>query len=324
MERVMRPVGIDGIFAPVVDARLRKAGVRNTTFRVLAHDNDREARTSYWWKQKLLGGSSELESVLSNGNRLVVQTEVWEHQLPQVGVVVFGCSATPRFNEDREALHQIVDHLLKVGYRDTYTVMVVCFRSPIDEEPAHPLESGRRTSEGGRTVRTRAISDALGLDTLGPRIVHEVVLVETLADTDLTAPLRKLADYEARAVSPKRRHEDAGSDSVTGSDRRVKPRTIVESSRPQPPPRNPLSDLQRELRHRRKCFALGIQPVRSRQQPLSRDKQTLANGAEEERKRRLAAYLDEQEREVEELRRLSMVVCAKALGRAGGDEDGKR
>ncbi|KAI5803251.1 SAC3/GANP/Nin1/mts3/eIF-3 p25 family-domain-containing protein [Geopyxis carbonaria] len=181
---------------------------QNTTWRLLLHNNDWTKKSELWWKHKLLGGETEIEIPLENGNIFKAQLEADESEAKEIGAVVFGCSpdysynSHDRYRKDREMLHYIVRRLLEK--RPSLGILVIAYRPPIDESPVDPVQF-----IPDRQTRIQMIRDSMGLHEFGNRIVFkEVVLVETITDVDLNADghLRSLAEKSAsQVVSHKQR-----------------------------------------------------------------------------------------------------------------------
>ncbi|TGZ81088.1 hypothetical protein EX30DRAFT_37048 [Ascodesmis nigricans] len=344
---VMKPVEIQDIFTRSVGAQLEQARLRNSVYRILCHFNDDTGLGDYWWHQKLLLGQPKLSYKLGNGNSLIVQTTCSPDELPTVGVIVFGCElpdGNPSLDNDCKALHNLTRQLVENGVRDSFGVMVVCFRAPGDSDYTDPIEITPRTTQRGREHRLDAISHALQLDQLDERIVHkEVVLVETLADVDLTGPLTRLANYDpevlrqpqpqphprARAPSPKRRMAEA---EVTTPEplRRVKARTVAKPKQPglsfleklraaprqpPPPPRakpKPLKS-ERQAANYLMCQTRNLIPAQVKTGPrISETRELALRQKQDERKKELAAIVAQQTKEYEELHRFSVAVLTEA------------
>jgi len=87
--------------------------------------------------------------------------------------------------------------------------MVICYRAPISDE---------QTTLHGRGYRVELVKKALGLDSLGDRVVgKEVVMVETMHDLDLEVRVRLFAEerlgetlFPLRPASGKKRKKDPG------------------------------------------------------------------------------------------------------------------
>ncbi|KAA8911153.1 hypothetical protein FN846DRAFT_469203 [Sphaerosporella brunnea] len=103
-------------------------------------------------------------------------------------------------------LHQIVNHLTQATKFQKLAVMVLCYRSPIDDEQAHPSGLDRaRTLGQARRHRIDLVKDALGFSAFNDMVVGKsVVMVETLRDLDLAHELQKFSeDYLLETASPR-------------------------------------------------------------------------------------------------------------------------
>ena len=135
---------------------------------------------------------------------------------------------------DRNNLHFIVDYLARNSSFSRLAVLVICYRSPMDDEPADPngLDSSRTLGKA-RRERVESVKAALNFAFL-PRtaIGKKVVMVETLRDLDLSHELRMFAeDYVLETVSPRYSGNDGPPDdavarkAITASANRKKGRT---------------------------------------------------------------------------------------------------
>lgn len=180
---------------------------------MLLHNNDRSGKSEYWFQQKFLGASREIfVSNPDTGNEFHAQPTVTQQEAPEVGFLVFGCSSDfsvsneERFSVDRNNLHFIVDYLARNSSFSKLAVLVICYRSPMDDEPADPngLDSSRTLGKA-RRERVESVKAALNF-AIFPRTVvgKKVVMVETLRDLDLSHELRMFAeDYILETVSPR-------------------------------------------------------------------------------------------------------------------------
>lgn len=151
-ERVFKPAEIEVSVPDIVHLALEKSGISNSTYRMLLHNNDlygagdQSGQSEFWFQQKFFGAKEEIVVRSMNGslNQFIAQPVVYGEQAPEVGLLLFGCSADftvsneERFARDRDNLHTIVEHLTKVTNFRSIAVMVICYRSPIDTEPANP------------------------------------------------------------------------------------------------------------------------------------------------------------------------------------------
>jgi hypothetical protein len=169
--QVFKSAELENSVPEIVHMALEESGIFNTTYRMLLHNNDQAGsggQSQYWFQQKFLGANERIvvpEHVNEFGNQFSAQTIVYEEQAPEVGLLLFGCSSNfslsneERFARDRDALHQIVNYITKVTKFQKLGVMVVCYRSPIDDEPADPSGLDRtRTLGQARRQRIELVS----------------------------------------------------------------------------------------------------------------------------------------------------------------------
>ncbi|KAI5806594.1 hypothetical protein DFH27DRAFT_349843 [Peziza echinospora] len=220
------PVPIVDMFAPSLQRAFESRQVKNTNFTLLVLNA--EPKAEYWWLRKfgISSGSglgvNAAEKKLKNGNRFTVDRVLVEPKPPgDVGALVYGCRADyslsneERFARDKQDLHLAMDYALRESRYEKLAVMVVCYRSPLDTTDADPYGGDtERTSTEGRRARLKAIRKALdfsakshGLERI---IAKEVVLIETLEDTNLLRPMAKLAKFIAGAVGGKKKEEEEG------------------------------------------------------------------------------------------------------------------
>lgn len=166
---MFKPAELEVSIPGIVHLALEKSGVSRATYRMLIHNNDlygAGGQSEFWFHQKFLGAKDEVVIPSRNGlgNKFVAQSVVYEEQAPDVGFLLFGCSADfatsseERFARDRENLHSIVDHLTMVSNLEKLAVMVICYRSPIDDEPANPTGLDERTLGAERRRRVELVS----------------------------------------------------------------------------------------------------------------------------------------------------------------------
>jgi hypothetical protein len=154
----------------IVHMALEDFGVQNTTYRMLLHNNDEISggHSQYWFQTKFLGVNEQIvvpETANDLGNKFCAQPTVCAAEAPEVGILLFGCSSNfdvsneERFALDRERLHEIVNYITQFTKFNKLGVMVVCYRSPIDNEPADPLGLDRtRTLGQARRQRIELVS----------------------------------------------------------------------------------------------------------------------------------------------------------------------
>jgi hypothetical protein len=139
----------------VVLKALSDAKLRNTTYRLLLHNNDYQGRSQYWFQQKFLGSESSISVQDRRNNTFKAQPTVTAEEAPEVGFLVFGCStdfsipSDERFRKDAENLRFITEYLTKHTKFARLALMVICYRAPI---------SDGRTALHGRRRRVELVS----------------------------------------------------------------------------------------------------------------------------------------------------------------------
>ncbi|KAF8441797.1 hypothetical protein BDZ91DRAFT_218794 [Kalaharituber pfeilii] len=211
-------VPLDDIFANPIQKAFGSQGVVNHNFSLLVLNA--EPKAEYWWLRKFgvsTGVGIEVrkrKKRLRNSNTFTVERVLQEPEPPtDVGAIIFGCRADyemsneERFEADKRDLHLVVDYALRNCRYEKICVMVMCYRSPVDNTEADPYgedEEGRTKAEG-RKMRIKAVRKALGLGKLHERVVvKEVVLVETLEDLNLVPAVKRFAKAAAGAVGSER------------------------------------------------------------------------------------------------------------------------
>ena len=266
---MFKPAELELSVPDIVHLALEKAGISNATYRMLLHNNDlygAGGQSDFWFQQKFFGAKEEVVVPSTNGlgNRFVAQSVVYEEQAPDVGLLLFGCSADftisneERFARDRDNLRSIVDHLTKVTNFQRLALMVICYRSPIDNEPANPTGlDDTRTLGSERRRRVELVSlihvfprllltyeqvkGALGFSDFSGKIVgNQVVMVETLLDVDLSHEVRNFAqDFILETVnsrySPSSSPSEGSRDSPVETSSETKKRRRKEVQTPETP-----------------------------------------------------------------------------------------
>jgi hypothetical protein len=143
----------------IVHMALAESKISRATYRMLLHNNDRCGQSEYWFQQKFLGTQKEISIANpETKNEFYAQLTITEEEASEVGFLVFGCSSDfslpneERFATDCDNLHFIVDHLTQNSTFSKLAIMVICYRSPIDDEPADPngLDSSRTLGKARR------------------------------------------------------------------------------------------------------------------------------------------------------------------------------
>lgn len=162
-----KPVPLKEIFQPKVEAAFWPTGEGDRKWRLLLNSsNGKEDFNNYWWIEKMVGNGQPRISMSKKGTfEAQFKLSDANAEAREIGGFVFGCSADysisneERFAQDRQNLHAAVNWLSDITEFKKLAVMVVCYRSPLDNEDADPY--GRdmgRTSGPGRRGRVAAVS----------------------------------------------------------------------------------------------------------------------------------------------------------------------
>lgn len=162
-----KSVPLKEIFQPKVEAAFWSTGEGDRKWRLLINStNLKQDVNNYWWIEKMIGNNESRVSTSRKGTfEVQFQMENPNEEVREIGGFVFGCSADysisndERFAQDKKNLHDAVNWLSERTDFPKLVVMVVCYRSPLDNEDADPF--GRdlgRTSGPGRQARISAVS----------------------------------------------------------------------------------------------------------------------------------------------------------------------
>lgn len=162
-----KSVPLKEIFQPKVEAAFWSTGEGDRKWRLLINStNLKQDANNYWWIEKMIGNNKSRISTSKKGTfEVQFQMENPNEEVREIGGFVFGCSADysisndERFAQDKKNLHDAVNWLSERTGFPKLVVMVVCYRSPLDNEDADPF--GRdlgRTSGPGRQARISAVS----------------------------------------------------------------------------------------------------------------------------------------------------------------------
>lgn len=162
-----KSVPLKEIFQPKVEAAFWSTGEGDRKWRLLINStNLKQDANHYWWIEKMIGNNESRISTSKKGMfEAQFQMEDPNEEVREIGGFVFGCSADysisneERFAQDKKNLHEAVNWLSERTDFPKLAVMVVCYRSPLDNEDADPF--GRdlgRTSGPGRQARISAVS----------------------------------------------------------------------------------------------------------------------------------------------------------------------
>lgn len=207
-------INLNDIFANPIQKAFTSRGIVGTNFSLLCLNA--EPKAEYWWLRKF-GISSGIGIIvarrkkrLRNGNVFSVDRVLQEPEPPvDVGALIFGCRADwgisnkERFKLDRRDLHLVVNYILRNCQYEKLVVMVICYRSLLDETDADPYGADvERTSGEGRKMRLKSVRKALGLNALpaGRVVAKDIVLLETLGDMNLVPVVRRFAKTVAGMV----------------------------------------------------------------------------------------------------------------------------
>lgn len=205
---------LNDIFANPIQKAFTSRGIVGTNFSLLCLNA--EPKAEYWWLRKF-GISSGVginvarrQKKLRNGNVFTVERVLQEPEPPvDVGALIFGCRADwsisneERFKLDRRDLHFVVNYILRNCKYEKLVVMVISYRSLLDETDADPYGADvERTSGDGRKMRLKSVRKALGLNAFpsGRVVAKDIVLLETLGDMNLVPSVRKFAKTVAGVV----------------------------------------------------------------------------------------------------------------------------
>lgn len=151
----------------IIHLALEESNISRANYRMLLHNNDHTGKSHLWFGQKFLGGKNAITVPSSRGlgNEFHAQLNVTADEAVDVGFLVFGCSTDfsisneDRFMQDSAQLHNIVDYLTQHTKMHKIAVMVICYRSPLDNEPANPMGlDGSRTLGKARKNRVEMVT----------------------------------------------------------------------------------------------------------------------------------------------------------------------